>query len=167
MNILRQFHFSQRNCLILTSFAALLMLTPFSVVHLQSRTGAANRRGDKVLEMGDDFHAPVQITLIKSQAGVIRLGEPLSDGEDWFKGLTIAVRNNSGKPITYISLRIRFPRPKGQENELDFVEPLNYGVSPIPDANGQVPFNPVNPVLAGVCDSDRLLLPRLHPALAA
>lgn len=138
-----------RNFLVATTFVAILMVVSASVAHLQSQTGEANRSRDKVLEIGDDFHAPVKVTLVKSQAKVIRPGEPFSDGEDWFKGLTISVRNDSGKPITYISLRIRFPRPKGQENELDFVELLNYGVSPMPNAAGQVPFNPAKTVLPG------------------
>ena len=134
--------------IILTSAVFLTLMLP-SVVYLQSQSDEANQDGDKILENEEDFHPPVKMTLVKSQIGVIKPGSKISDGEDWFKGLALTVRNDSEKPITYISLRIRFPRPKGQENKLDFVERLNYGESPIPSADGQVPYNSAKPIMSG------------------
>lgn len=102
-----------------------------------------------VIEKGKDFNPPVDITSIQSRIGAIEPDKKFSADTDWFKGLKITLRNKSEKPITHISLKIQFPRPKGQENELDFVETLNYGESPIPDNEGQIPLNTVNAIAPG------------------
>lgn len=130
-------------------FISALVLTASPRGYLQSHSNETNQDEDKILEKGDDFDPPVEITAIKSRVGIIRPGKKFSADEDWFKGLTISVRNDSKKPITHIALRIIFPPPEGQKNKLDFVEPLTYGASPIPSADGQVPFNTAKPVLPG------------------
>lgn len=109
----------------------LLILIPPSA-RLQSRSNDKGEEGDTILERGEDFHPPISITLIKSQAGEVKPGKAFNAGEDWFRELTFRIRNDSGKSINYITLSIRFPRPKGGGGELDFVEPLDYGASPIP-----------------------------------
>jgi hypothetical protein len=108
-----------------------------------------NQDGQIVLEKGKDFDPPVDVTFIQSKIGGIEPDKKFSADKDWFKGLKITVRNRSEKPITHISLKLHFPRPKGQENELDFVETLNYGESPIPDKDGQIPFNTVRAIVPG------------------
>ena len=108
-----------------------------------------NQDGNIVLEKGKDFNPPVDITSIQSRIGAIESDKKFSADVDWFKDLKITLRNKSEKPITHISLKIQFPRPKGQENELDFVETLNYGESPIPDNDGQIPLNTVNAIAPG------------------
>lgn len=131
------------------TLAAVLTISLSSNASLRGHTEVNYQDGDAVLEKADDFSPPVEITLTKSHIGVIKPGKRFSAGEDWFKGLTVRVRNNSDRPITHLSLRLRFPRPKGQEGELDFVEPLVYGESPIPDAAGIVPANTARPVMPG------------------
>lgn len=131
------------------SLAAVLTLSPWSIASLRGHTEVTYQEGDTVLERADDFSPPVEITLTKSHIGVIKPGKRFSAGADWFKGLTVSVLNSSDRPITYLSLRLRFPRPKGQEGELDFVEPVNYGETPIPDAAGIVPPNTARPVMPG------------------
>lgn len=69
--------------------------------------------------------------------------------DDWVRGLTVTVRNDSKKPITHISLRLRFPRPRDQQHATDFVESLDYGESPIPFEDGRVPYNPAAAVPPG------------------
>ncbi|MDQ1612738.1 MAG: hypothetical protein QOG00_2669 [Pyrinomonadaceae bacterium] len=108
-----------------------------------------NQDDGVVLEKGKDFDPPVAITFIRSQIGAIEPDKKLSAGKDWFKGLAFTVRNKSDKPITHISLKVHFPRPKEQENELDFVETLNYGESPIPDKDGRIPVNTVKAIMPG------------------
>ncbi|HEV2879799.1 MAG TPA: hypothetical protein VGX24_00720 [Pyrinomonadaceae bacterium] len=111
-----------------------------------------------VLEKGKDFNPPVAITFIHSQIGAIEPDKKLSAGKDWFKGLKVTVRNKSEKPITHISLKIHFPRPTEQANELDLVETLNYGESPIPDKDGRILINTAKAIMPGesieLCLSD-------------
>jgi hypothetical protein len=108
-----------------------------------------NQDDSVVLEKGKDFDPPVAITFIQSQIGVIESDKKLLVGKDWFKGLKVTVRNKSNKPINHLSLKIHFPRPKEQENELDFVETLNYGESPIPDKDSRIPVNTVKAIMPG------------------
>ena len=131
------------------SLAAVLALSPGSIASLRGHTEVTYQEGDTVLEKADDFSPPVTITLIKTHAGPRTFGRKFFGDEDWFKGLTVAVRNDSGKPFTYLSVKLRFPRPKGQEKELDFVELLTYGVTPLPDVSGETLTNPAHPVMPG------------------
>lgn len=140
---------SRRAVLVASVWVLLIVLIPPSVVRLQSQSDDKRQEGDTVLERGEDFHPPIAITLIKSQAGELKPGKALNAGEDWFRGLTFSIRNDSEKPINYIGLSIRFPRPKGQNGELDFVEPLDYGASPIPYEDGRVPINTAEPIMPG------------------
>jgi hypothetical protein len=140
---------SRRAFLVASVCVVLFFLIPPSVVRLQSQSDEERREGDTVLERGEDFHPPITITVTKSQAGELKPGTAFNTGEDWFRGLTFSIRNDSEKPMNYITLSIRFPRPKGQNGELDFVEPLDYGASPIPYEDGRVPINTAEPILPG------------------
>lgn len=128
---------------------ASLMLAPSSVKNLHTQGKEAGQDGDTVLERGRDFNPPVKITHAKSRWGVIEPGRQFAAGEDWFKGLTLTVRNDSEEAITYISLKLLFPRQKGQETDLDFVELLSYGESPVPYADGRFPTSSAKPVMPG------------------
>jgi hypothetical protein len=130
---------------ILTSLVFMLTSSaPLFSVHGRLREQAQQNRDDNIiLEKRKDFDPPVDITFIQSRIGAIKPDKKFSGDKDWFKGLAITIRNTSEKPITHISLKIEFPRPQGQENELDFVETLNYGESPIPDNDGRIPLNTV------------------------
>jgi hypothetical protein len=144
-----QLHLSRRGFFSFLTLVVALILTPLSLASLRDGAQDADNTGDTVLEKADDFHPPVTITLIKTHIGTLKLGRKFSGGEDWFKRLTVVVRNDSVRPITYLSVKLRFPRPQGQEKELDFVEQFTYGVSPIPDLSGEVLTNTARPVRPG------------------
>jgi hypothetical protein len=147
---------NQRTFLVASVCIMLLILIPPSVVRLQGQSDEKRQEGDTILERGEDFHPPVAITLIKSQAGELKPGRTFNTGEDWFRGLTFNVRNDSGKSLNYVELSIRFPRSKGQDGELDFVEPLTYGESPVPYQDGRVAINTAEPILPGASVELRL-----------
>lgn len=102
---------------------------------------------DRFLEKGDDFSPPVNISLIKSEIGVIETDRSFLADENWFKGLELNIRNKSGKSITHIKIDIRFPRPQGQQQKLDFVTSLTYGESPLPSKDGQFLSNLAKPLM--------------------
>lgn len=137
----------RQNFFVALAFIAALLLTPPPKAYLQNNE--ANRHEDRLVEKDEGFKPPVEITAIKSKAGVIKPGMKFSSDEDWIQGLTISVRNKSEKPITHISLRILFPRPEGQQDLLDFVDSLNYGESPMPYEDGRVPLNPAKAIEPG------------------
>jgi hypothetical protein len=95
---------------------------------------AQNR--DKIVEKRRDFKPPADIISVKSEIGLIETDKKFSADAEWFKGLTVVVRNDSEKPMTYISVKIQFPHPNKQDG-LDFVVPIGYGESPLPSRGGK------------------------------
>ncbi|HWS56514.1 MAG TPA: hypothetical protein VN228_20415 [Pyrinomonadaceae bacterium] len=140
---------ARRISLIALALAAALPLGPPTAGRLRGGGEKPGQDGEAVLERARSFNPPVEITLVRSHSGVIEPGKKFPAGEDWFKGLTVTVRNDADQPVTHIALNLRFPRPKGQEDERDLVEVLNYGESPIPYEDGRAPFNPARPVMPG------------------
>lgn len=123
---------------------AVLMCGLSPTVYLQNQG-----KEDRILEDLKTFNPPVDITLVKLRVGVIEANKKFSADEDWFKGLTISVRNKSEKPITYVMLHLYFPRPKGQESERDLGFTLQYGVNPIWMRQKGLSIPPAAPILAG------------------
>lgn len=109
-------------------------------------TYAVAQDKDRVLEKGNDFTPPIDISLVKSEIGVIETDKNFIAGENWFKGLELNLRNKSDKSITHISISIRFPRPEGQRKP-DFVTSLTYGESPIPSQDGRFHSSTAKPVM--------------------
>jgi hypothetical protein len=135
----------QQYFLVIPTFAGVLLLGYSPVVHLQSQSKETNQHSDKILEKREDLKPPVNITLIKSRIGVIESDKYFSADEDWFKGLRIKLRNSYTRPVTYIEVELRFPRPEEQRDQHDFVYHLRYGVDPLamPKSNPPLNFAPL------------------------
>ncbi|HEY0077360.1 MAG TPA: hypothetical protein VGB73_01855 [Pyrinomonadaceae bacterium] len=117
-------------------------------VHASRHTGGTRQGDVKLFEKGDDFNPPVKITLVKSKIGVIATDKKIDTDDDWLKGLTIRVRNDSGKVVTHVSVELRFRRPQNQATERDLVVPLSYGSDPF-DSRALSPSSPPAFVLPG------------------
>lgn len=65
---------------------------------------------------------PVEVKAIKTKKGSTKLGQAISDDDDWFDGLAISVENVSGKTIIYIGGGFLFPRP----HETGDIKPPRY-----------------------------------------
>ena len=98
-----------------------------------------------------DLKPPVKISLIKTRKGAIETEkEFLDDDDDWFKGLTLRVVNNSKKPITYIGISLIFQRTQDQEQGLPAGWTLDYGLNPFRFKSEEaIPTPQVSPVLPG------------------
>lgn len=95
---------------------------------------------DKLVEKKGWHNAPVKIALVKSKIGELATDKKISAGDDWLKGLTIRVRNDSDKPVNFVSLDIQFRWPEAQSRELDLVAPIEYGRNPfVPSEEEFVP----------------------------
>jgi hypothetical protein len=55
---------------------------------------------------------PVEITGVKIKGKPVKFGSPLGDDIDWLRGLTVRVKNISGKPINFISFQLRINPPE-------------------------------------------------------
>ncbi|MFL6229247.1 MAG: hypothetical protein ACJ741_10750 [Pyrinomonadaceae bacterium] len=66
---------------------------------------------------------PVEILSIKINGRNVQPGEKIKGGDDWLRGLSFTLKNISDKPIAYVCVGLRFPRPK-----VVVVYTLDYGV---------------------------------------
>ncbi|MEJ7699597.1 MAG: hypothetical protein WKF71_08145 [Pyrinomonadaceae bacterium] len=137
---------SKKNFLIFLTSAIVLTFAIFPIFYLHSQNREKKQDREKRLEKSNEFNSPVEIILAKSKLGNIKIGENFSADKDWFKDLSVNVRNNSEKPITHISISIRFPRPKSEDG-LDYVVPIEYGENPFPSKNGEFLNNTATPIM--------------------
>lgn len=69
---------------------------------------------------------PIAIVKVKVKGkSVFRSRKFLSD-DDWLNGLTITVKNRSGKEILFASIQLQFPRPLGSEGRIA-LDDMHYG----------------------------------------
>lgn len=54
--------------------------------------------------------APLELRVIKTRKGEVKLDQKFADGDDWYKSLSIVLENVSGKTITYVGVGLLFPR---------------------------------------------------------
>lgn len=83
-------------------FLGILTITYGSPIQEQERTVTK-------LETPKD---PVKIALVKTKKGAVEIDRKFMGEDDWFKGLTVRVKNTSGKAITYLRVGLSFPRDK-------------------------------------------------------
>jgi hypothetical protein len=100
--------------------------------HFRTTSGQVGEEQDRIIEVPSFPNEPVKITGLKAKKGAVRAGEKFKDSDDWFRGLTVKIKNSSNKPVNYVSVLVTFTRPKGQKEagRLPFGEHLTYGVSP-------------------------------------
>lgn len=100
------------------------------LVYTAHSSTSKSQIADKIIEKGGDYNPPVKIKLVKSKIGIIETDKKISANDDWLRGLTIRVRNDSNKPVTSVSIAIQFRRPENQAQELDLIAPIEYGQNP-------------------------------------
>lgn len=127
------------------SFFALLILFGLGVWP-RSFSTAEMQETEKIIESGDEFDPPVKIILVKSKIGTIETDKKIVAGDDWLRGLTIRVRNDSDKPVNGVSVYIQFCRPENQAQELDLAAPIFSGPDPFASSE-EFSSPPVEPML--------------------
>lgn len=102
-------------------------------IYFQASSGQIGEEQDRVIKVPSFSNEPVKISELKAKGREVRAGEKFKDYNDWFKGLTIKIRNTSDKPVKYVSVLVSFPRPIEQKEagRLPFGEQLTYGFSPV------------------------------------
>jgi hypothetical protein len=141
--------FSRARFFTINSMFALLLLAGLSTwTQLSHSSNGTGQKPDKMIERGNDFDAPVKLTLVKSYSGEIETDKKIFAGDDWLKGLTVRVLNTSGKPVTHVTVELHFRRPKEQAHELDVVHALRYGLDPFFPSD-DAPINSTEPILPG------------------
>ena len=82
--------------------------------------------------------------------GSIRFKEKFIDNDDWLRGLTVRVQNNSSRTVTSIRVEVQFARPQDTEHNPPAIWYLDYGDYPLLyKTEEEMPSLRVKPVLPG------------------
>jgi hypothetical protein len=106
----------------LTSTALLCVMVLLNVVFAQSSN--RNRVVNKLTQAGE----PIEITKLKVKGKPLNFNREFSDDDDWVKGLTVEVKNVSGREIIYLQIELDFPVDDSDARV--FVVSLEYGYPP-------------------------------------
>jgi hypothetical protein len=97
-----------------------------------------------------DFNPPVSIKAVKAKGRSVFLGNRFTDSDDWLKGLTVRLDNNSDKSFNYVRIEVQFNRPEGRTQDPPAIWYLEYGDYPFSYKTEQeIPLNRVKHVLPG------------------
>lgn len=89
-----------------------------------------NRLQDRRMIKKSDFNPPVKVTLVKTKGGLVDTDMIFPADDEWLKGLTIQILNDSGKTVTFVGMQLCFRRTDDQEKGLPAAWPFDYGVDP-------------------------------------
>jgi hypothetical protein len=97
---------------------------------LLTRAEIVIQKQDRVLKKKDWSNEPIAITKVKVKGKPITLGETHSGDDDWFRGLSVDIKNISKKTIVFVDLAITFPPTEGSKGEHAASDHLLYGNYP-------------------------------------
>jgi hypothetical protein len=86
----------------------------------------AQEMRDRELTPAYDFalvQSPIEITSIRLNGKDIQPREKIKGNDDWLRGVSFTLKNNSDKPVAYVEVGLKFPTADGI-----VVYSLNYGV---------------------------------------
>jgi hypothetical protein len=135
--------FKSRRVMLLCAFLLFLTFCFFA-----STRPSNSQNEDKLIKKEEWFKPPVKITLVKSKIGELATDKKISAGDDWLKGLTIRVRNDSDKPVNYVNIDLQFRHPEHQSWEFDLLAPHEYGRSPFTPPEQEFP-HAAEPIFPG------------------
>lgn len=128
--------------LIVSSYKTTARLTN----HSPAATGQAQA---KIIVTKTDLRPPLEITAVKAKRGQVETDKQFLDyDDDWIRGLTIRLINNSGKAVTFVEVSCTFQREEDQMQGLPAAWPFRKGIDPFgPEVSGFLPK--LEPVLPG------------------
>ena len=115
----------------------LLVLTSASSLH------AFAQGNERAINIKDDPRSPVKIMNVHTKGRKVESNKPFVDDDDWLKGLTVDVRNDSDKTLTFLQLELFFPRSEPDAKKPGASFPLDYGDDPFsyPSASVMPPLS--------------------------
>ena len=137
--------------------AVLLLISPASSSRNDAMTlnlGSAvatsqENQGQRRVLKRSDFSPPVRISRVKTEKGPIKFDEAFIDyDDDWFKGFTVEVINESGKTINYIEIEIIFQQTT-KDHKPPAIWTMAYGISPFKQQSAQASLGKVTPIPPG------------------
>lgn len=74
--------------------------------------------------------SPVKLMSIRTKGREVESNKPFVDDDDWLKELTVDVRNDSDKTLTFLQLELYFPRPDSNAEKPGASFTLDFGDNP-------------------------------------
>jgi hypothetical protein len=126
-----------------TSGNFLLLLIILGLVGtLSSSSGRPIQKQERTIKKVSWRNEPVKIAKLKIKGKPIGLGQSFLEEDDWLEGMTISVKNTSGKTITFLSMRLDFPRPESSSQEPVSIYEFEYGRNPLFASGSSLPNTP-------------------------
>lgn len=92
--------------------AGLLVILLVTLLGFRDAAVNAKLQTGKTVEKLAYGNEPVEILEVKLSGKSIKLGESVTDGDDWLKGLSLVLKNRSDKPIVFAEIAFDFPETK-------------------------------------------------------
>lgn len=111
------------------------------------RNHRANSQDQERIVKKKRWHVePVRVVSAKTKKkGIVNLGRPFTDDDDWLDGFTITVLNGSDKVVTAVAVEMIFRREPG-DTRPPLATELNFGPSPIrPEYSRRDPKKVIKP----------------------
>lgn len=104
---------------------------PSRIAEMEENLGLAPPANDHRRQISRSywFDEPIKIESLFRGNKRLEVDEKFEADSEWLKGLTLRIRNNSGRNITYLSLALEFPETIATGNLMMF--PVHYGFNPV------------------------------------
>ena len=108
---------------------------------------------ERTIMTKDDPRSPVKIVSVSTKGRKVEPNRPFVEDDDWLKELTVDVRNDSDKTLTFLQLELFFPRPQPHTKEPGATFTLDFGDNPFRyDSAAAIPA----PTVASVSPGEHL-----------
>ncbi len=104
-----------RRVMLLCAFLSFLTFCFFASTRPSNGQNADKR--DRIVTKLRRGSMPVEIQSVKTKRGTVELGKSFPEEDDWFDGLTVSIKNMSGKTIIYLGGGFLFPRPEDESSQ--------------------------------------------------
>jgi hypothetical protein len=129
---------------------AVLMLGAFNT-RAQQKTAAliASQGQERIMVTKTHLNPPLKMKLLKTRKRVLERDKAFLDDDDWLRGLTVRLTNDSGKTVTFVSIELTFRRADDQGTGLPVGWPFEYGLDPFDSTEDPAPLPQFSPIPPG------------------
>jgi hypothetical protein len=127
-----------------------LLLATLTPQQLVPKATLALQDRQRIITIKGDDRSPLKIRTIRTKGKQVEPDKEILDTDDWLKQLTVELRNDSKKTVTFVAVGLLFPRldPDAKQPGSSFT--LDYGDDPFAFDNAEaMPPLRVKPVLPG------------------
>lgn len=142
-----------RLTVLLTFFCLTLLLAQ---AETKGKLNASRQQQERIIKKHSWRNEPVKIAKLKIKGAGIELGQKFQADDDWFRNLTVSVKNTSDKTVVFIDLMLTFPATADPTQEQAASDHLIYGHYPPPPGESGTPHPDQPPLKPG--DSATLIL---------